>query len=74
MARVLNELLQPDERARVAMQFLHLIYAAERAPGRHTRLGRGHAAPQKLLFEQRKVRFHLAGHLAIGALAAQEVA
>ena len=59
MAHVAPRIVEPDERARVALALLGLLDAAERARARRASSA-GHAAAAEVVFEQREVRRDLA--------------
>jgi hypothetical protein len=63
---------QPAERARVALMFLGLLDAAERAPCRVSRVGCTHPLRHELLFEQLQVRVHLAREVRLGPREAEQ--
>ena len=65
--------VEPDERALVAVKLLHLLDAAQREPRRPSRLLRRQAAAQKLVFEEREVRRQLAREVGLRAPGAQQV-
>jgi hypothetical protein len=67
------KVLEPHERARVAMQ----VFCEGRAPHRpscgETCIGWRQAATELLLFQHREMRLHLARQFALGGLAAKDV-
>ena len=65
--------VDPGERARVAMQVLRVCDAAHRAPRGETRLVRTQAAAAVLVLEKGEVRGDFSRDLGVGALAAKDV-
>ena len=61
------QIVDPAERARIALMFLGLLDAAERAAGGQPRVSGRHALGDELLLEQRQVRIHLAREIVLGA-------
>ncbi len=72
VADVASRIFEPAKRSRVALELLCLLHAAERTPCRQARLLRGHAAPLKLLFQEREVGGDLPREIAFRATRASE--
>ena len=71
--QVAAEILDPHERPCVSMCVPYGVETAETTPRRSSRLFGGHAAPLKLLFEQRQMRRHLPLELALRRSGANHV-
>ena len=67
------QVVDPGERASVAMQIRRVRRAAERAPRSEARLVRGQAAADVFVLEQREMDVDFARDLLIGAFAAEHV-
>ena len=74
LAQVPPPVVEPPERAGVAVEFLRLLDAAERAPGRDPRLVGRQAATLEVLFQQREVRRDLTRQFRLALSRAQDVA
>ena len=69
---VAARILEPGDRARLAVELLGPFDAAEREPGGTSRRVRRHAAAPMLVFEEREVRGDFTGEVVVGASRAQE--
>jgi hypothetical protein len=65
MPGVPSRILEPHERAGIAMKLFRLIDAADCASCRTSRLFDGHAAAAELVLEEREVRRKLSGKLVL---------
>jgi hypothetical protein len=73
VATVPTQIVQPDERARVAVQILREGGAPERAARGQARSVGGQSAPAMLVFEEREMRCHLATQFCVAAIGAKDV-
>src|SRR6266852_1031606 len=59
MVQVATQIIEPNERARIALNVLRLLDAAERTAGCETRLIGGKPTSEEIVFEQLEVLGHL---------------
>src|SRR5579872_3128209 len=65
--QILESVIEPWNRALLAVQFFGLLDAAIHAPRRRAGIVRAQAGAPEVVFKQPQVRFDLARHLAFGA-------
>ncbi len=70
---IATQVVEPDERSRVAVNVLCLLDAAECAPGCRARVVHGHSAPHELVFEECQVGSHFAREIGLGAAGTNDV-
>ena len=67
MKEVPSRVIEPGERALVAVKILRLLHATQREPRGASRLVRCHASALKLIFEQRDVSGELTREIVLRA-------
>src|SRR5690349_21224588 len=73
VAKVLHDLLQPDEGTFVTVKLFGLLHAAVGSPRSQSRIPESHALPQILVFEHGQVRGYFPHQLILGAISSKEI-